>query len=81
MWTCRKPDKHLTLSQGAVAVWFSEGCQWKGMRQLLERGIVMRIAFGAASDGEVKINVAEFGDGRSNVVTSVVLVRCMVTDV
>ena len=51
------------------------------MRQLLERGIVMRIAFGAASDGEVKINVAEFGDGRSNVVTSVVLVRCMVTDV
>jgi hypothetical protein len=49
------------------------------MHQLLEGGMEMRIAFGEG--GEEKVNVAAFGKGRLNVVRSVVLVRCMVTDV
>ena len=43
--------------------------------------MAMRIASGDVSDGEVKVKVAESGEGRLNVVTSVVLVRCMVIDV
>jgi hypothetical protein len=51
------------------------------MRQLLEDGMAMRIAFGETDDGEVKVNVAASGTGRLNVVRLVVLVRCMAADV
>ena len=59
----------------------SEGCQWSGIRQILDGGIVMRIASGEVGAGaeEVKTNVAVSGSGSVIVVRLVVLVRCMVT--
>jgi hypothetical protein len=48
------------------------------MCSLPETVILMRIEFGEAGDGEMKVIIAASGKGRLNTVTFIVFVRCMI---